>query len=94
MVMQESWNDVGGGLAGLSAHDADPERVERIRVRCLATLTAQRRRAEARSAGRARWGGWIEPTFALGCGAAYLAAAVVVSVELAAAVRGVLTLMR
>lgn len=94
MATRESWSEMDGLLAGLRAHDADPARVERIRARCLAALATRRGGTPARRAAReGRWGR-LEPTFALGCGAAYLAAAAVGSVELAAALRGVLTLLR
>ena len=60
----------------LRVHDADPERVERIRARCLSALAAQRRRAAAGVPDAAGERGWLEPAVALGLGAIYLADAV------------------
>jgi len=63
-------------LSALRVHDAGPERVERIRARCLSVLESQRRRAElTRRSGR-RWTAWLEPALALGLGALFLAEAV------------------
>jgi hypothetical protein len=69
-------DEVEMGLSALRVHDADPERVERIRTRCLAELAARRRQAEAQGARAAGWRVWLEPALALGLGALYLAEAV------------------
>jgi hypothetical protein len=62
-------------LSALRGHDADPERVERIRARCLAVLAA-RHPAEPGRAGRpGPWRVWVEPALAFGLGALYLAEA-------------------
>jgi hypothetical protein len=74
--MKESRDQIQIGIAGLQTWDADPLRVERIRVRCLAVLEAQRRKERAERSGLADWRSWLEPTFALGLSALYLAAAV------------------
>jgi hypothetical protein len=60
----------------LRVHDADPERAERIRARCLSVLEARRRREEGRAAQRGGWRGWLEPALAVGLSALYLAEAV------------------
>ncbi len=76
-----SWE--GGGedgveraLSALRGHDADRERVERIRQLCLEELATQPRRAQAWAARVGAWRGWLEPALALGFGAVYLASAV------------------
>jgi hypothetical protein len=56
----------------LRVHDADPERVERIRARCMAVLERRRREAEPRAAAPR---GWLEPAVAVGICAVYLAEA-------------------
>lgn len=84
MTTWEPGYDVDTGLAALRVHDADPERVERIRARCLWILAAQRRKGETPRARHAAWipgrpkrpAGWLEPALALGLGALYLAEAV------------------
>jgi hypothetical protein len=58
----------------LRVHDADPERVERIRARCVSALEKRRHGTEAR--GSRAWRSWVEPAVALGLGALYLADAV------------------
>jgi hypothetical protein len=60
----------------LRVYDADPERVERIRARCVALLEA-RRRGGARGAPSTGWRGRLEPAVAIGLGALYLADAIV-----------------
>jgi hypothetical protein len=64
------------GLEALRAHDADPERVERIRGRCLAALAAGRRPGRTPRAPVPGWRGWVEPALAVGLGALYLAGVV------------------
>jgi len=61
----------------LHVHDADPERVERIRVRCLDGLAARRRRHGATRRSPGGWRAWFEPAVAVGLGMLYLAEAVV-----------------
>jgi hypothetical protein len=76
MPVWEPWDAFDIGLGGLRTYDADPERVERIRARCLAALMAQRQKERAR---RLRFNAWrrrLEPALALGLSALYLAAAV------------------
>ena len=60
----------------LRVHDADPERAEQIRARCVALLERRRREADAR--GSRAWGprGWLEPAVAVGLCVLYLAEAV------------------
>jgi hypothetical protein len=74
MTREESWEEVDGALAGLRVHDAEPDRVERIRARCVAVL-AQRRRVSAPARPRVA-SAWLEPAIAIGVSALYLAAAV------------------
>ncbi len=57
----------------LRVHDADPERVERIRSRCVAVLERRRREVEAHGSRAAAPRGWLEPAVALGICAFYLA---------------------
>ena len=74
--MKESRDEIQIGIAGLQTWDADPLSVERIRVRCLAALGAQRRKERAERSRLADWRCWLEPTVAFGLSAIYLAAAV------------------
>ena len=60
-------------LSALRVHDADPERVERIRARCVAVLVARRSTKKARRP--APWRVWLEPALAFGLGTLYLAEA-------------------
>jgi hypothetical protein len=78
--MSVTWDpedSVEEALAVLRVHDAAPERVERIRAKCLADLAARRRKQSSRGGRAARWWNWLEPAVALGLGAIYLADAVV-----------------
>jgi hypothetical protein len=59
----------------LRVYDADAERVERIRARCVAVLEA--RRHGARGSRAPAWRTWLEPAVAVGVGVLYLAEAVV-----------------
>ncbi len=59
----------------LRVHDADPERVERIRARCLSVLEQRRREAEASRPRAAAPRGRLEPAVAVGLCALYLAEA-------------------
>jgi hypothetical protein len=56
----------------LRVHDADPERVERIRLRCVSVLEARRREAETRRARGPAPRGWLEPAIVVSMGAIYL----------------------
>lgn len=76
MTTWEPNEAVDEGLSALRAHDASPERVERIRARCVAALEARRTKDEAPREAFAGWRGWLEPAFALGLSALYLAEAV------------------
>jgi len=67
--------ELEAGLAALAAHDAPPERVERIRLLCLAALARRRQRAET---GRQAtpWGWRLEVALATGLATLYLASAI------------------
>ncbi len=58
----------------LRVHDADPERVERIRARC-ASILQRRRESEDRRAHGPAWRTWVEPSIAVGVCVLYLAEA-------------------
>ena len=74
MTTWEPGDEVEEGLRALRVHDAPQERVERIRARGVAALAAARPRPQP---ARSRlWRDWLEPAFALGLGALYLAEAV------------------
>jgi fatty acid desaturase len=76
MTSWEPGDEVEEALRALRVHDAGRERAERTRVRCVAVLEA-RRKAEAAARGRgATWRAWLEPAFAMGLGALYLAEAI------------------
>jgi hypothetical protein len=62
-------------LADLTAHDAPPERVERVRARCLSELARRRRQARGRRQAVAAWRLRLETAVATGLGALYLASA-------------------
>jgi hypothetical protein len=76
MTTRDSWNVIEAGLASLGTYDADPARIERIRVRCMASLALGRRRREIVSTPPVSWRRWIEPALAFGLSAVYLFAAV------------------
>jgi hypothetical protein len=59
----------------LRVYDADPERVERIRARCVSVLE-RRLEAEARGSRAPASRSWLEPAVAVGLGVLYLAEAV------------------
>lgn len=63
-------------LAGLPVRDADPERVGRIRARCLDDLARSRKRRAARREATALWRARAETLAATGLAALLLAAAV------------------
>jgi len=60
----------------LRVHDADPERVERIRARCVAVLERRRRAVGSQGSRAAAPRGWLEPAIAVGLCLLYLAEAV------------------
>jgi hypothetical protein len=76
MTTWEPGDDLDEGLSALRVHDASPERVERIRGRCLAMLEVRGGEERARPDVLAGWRSWLEPAFALGLSALYLAEAV------------------
>ena len=76
MTTWEPRDAVDEDLSALRVHDASPERVERIRARCVAVLAARRTADEERAGRAAPWRAWLEPALALGLGALYLAEAV------------------
>lgn len=76
MTSWEPGDAVEEGLAALRVHDASPERVERIRARCLALLVSRREEGRSFRGRLAVWRSWLEPAFALGLGALYLAEAI------------------
>ena len=59
----------------LRVHDADPERVERIRARCVAVLERRRREVEAHGSRAEAPRDWLEPAVAVGLCGRYLAEA-------------------
>ena len=61
----------------LRVYDADPERVERIRARCVVLLEERRSKGEVRTSRASGWRGRLEPAVAVGLGALYLADAVI-----------------
>jgi hypothetical protein len=82
MDSRDSWDTFESGLAGLRTYDADPERVERIRVRSVAILAARQPKARSpRPHQSARWG-WVEPIVAVGLGAVYVLAVTIACASL------------
>ncbi len=77
MPTWESDDAVEEALSALRVHDAPAERAERIRAQCLTALASRRGREGSRAGRLAGWRGWLEPAFALGLGALYLAESVV-----------------
>ena len=75
MTTWEPEDEVAEGLSALRVHDASPERVARIRARCVAVLVVRRQSQEIRAERPAPWRAWLEPALALGLGALYLAEA-------------------
>ena len=76
MTTWEPGDVVDEGLSALRVHDASPERVERIRARCLEVLASRRQKEGSRGRRLAGWRSWLEPAVALSLGALYLAEAV------------------
>jgi hypothetical protein len=85
--MRGPWDVFDDELDSLPGYDASPERVERIRARCLTALAARRCATRRLPARRAAWREWLEPAFALGLGACYLAAAIGTALRLAEVMR-------
>jgi hypothetical protein len=57
----------------LRIHDVDPDRAERIRLRCVTVLQARRLEAEARRSPGPAWRSWLEPAIAVSVGVLYVA---------------------
>jgi hypothetical protein len=76
MTTWERGDAVDEGLSALRVHDASPERVERIRARCLGVLVSRRGKEKPRGRSLAGWTSWLEPALAFSLGALYLAEAV------------------
>jgi hypothetical protein len=76
MTSWELGDAVDEGLSALRVHDASPERVERIRARCVEVLVSRREKGKARGRSLAGWTSWLEPALAFSLGALYLAEAV------------------
>jgi hypothetical protein len=68
MAAWEEDDAVAEALSALRVHDASPDRVERLRARYRSELER-----ESRAARLAGWRERLEPAFALGLGALYLA---------------------
>ena len=82
MAIRGSRDESETGLASLQTYDIDPQKVERIRARCLAALDLQRRRSRGKRSLLAGWRRWFEPAAAFGLSAIYLAVAVTSSLAL------------
>ena len=67
--MRDPWDMFADDLDTLPRYDASPERVERIRARCLAALAARRCATLRPPVRRAAWREWLEPALALGLSA-------------------------
>ncbi len=76
MTSWEPGDEVEEALRALRAHDAGRERAERIRSACVAVLGARQKAESPAKAPRTGWRAWLEPAFAMGLGALYLAEAV------------------
>ena len=76
MKIDNEWNQLEAGLAGLHRYDADPAAIERIRVRCLVALAAHARRGKIGSSCLSAWHKWFEPLVAFGLSAFYLVTAI------------------
>jgi hypothetical protein len=82
MTILGSRDEFEAARTSLQTYDADPQRVERIRARCLAVLEARKFRDRGRSSFPAAWRHWLEPAAVLALSALYLAAAVSSSLAL------------
>ncbi len=78
----DSRNECEKDLAGLPTIDADPERIERIRARCLHALNAQHPHKPALRTALATWRRRLELAAAFSLSAVYLAAAITSSLTL------------
>jgi hypothetical protein len=76
MTRWEPDDEIEEALRALRAHDSSRERAERIRERCVAVLEARRKAEATAKAPGPGWRAWLEPAFAIGLGALYLAEAV------------------
>jgi len=80
--MKRPWEALEFDVGALRTYDADPERVEMIRARCVAALRARRQRERVRRLRSAIWMAWLEPAIAFGLCALYLATAFTSSLAL------------
>lgn len=78
----DSRHDLEKALAGLPTLDADPEKIERIRFRCLHALKAQHGREPDLRTPFVHWRRRLELTAVLSLSAVYLAVAVASSFAL------------
>jgi hypothetical protein len=91
---RDPWDMFADDLDSLPGYDASPERVERIRARCLAALAARRCATLRLPVRRAAWREWLAPAFALGLSACHLAAAIGTALRLAEVMRTASPLLR
>jgi hypothetical protein len=82
MSWADDWNGAESDLAALRIHDARLERVERIRARCVAAAAANAKHDRGSRRRLRRLVLSLEPAFALGLSALYLAATVAQSLAL------------
>jgi hypothetical protein len=73
MTEREPDSVLAEALSALRVHDASRDRVEEIRLRCLAELAARRRAQEAQTDQAPGWRRWLEPVLAFGFAGLYLA---------------------
>ncbi len=78
----DSRHDLEKALAGLPTLDADPERIERIRLRCLHALNASHAHKPGLQTPFVQWRRRLELTAVLSLSAVYLAVAVTSSLSL------------
>ncbi len=78
----DSRSELEKNLAGLPTLDADPERIERIRTRCLYALEAKYRQRPSLRTALSHWRRRLELAAAFSLSAVYLAAAVTSSLAL------------
>lgn len=76
MTSWDPGDEVERALHALRVHDAGRDHAERTRARCVAALEARRRAEAPPEASGPAWRAWLEPAFALGLGALFLAEAV------------------
>jgi len=82
MSREEPLDELDAAVWLLRVHDAPPERVARLRSRCLAAMEVNRRRSRTRSRRLTAAALRLEPLAALAVSALYLAAAVQASLAL------------